>query len=199
MLNLLHGKDRRIIRMIDSGAKALAEIGTERHGIITAGLTELDKTAGLLIASEAGAVQATYTIPPKAGKSLVSGNQLHVVAADEEMLAEMERTVLKGLKRIHDDQGIPLHALDAVMEDGTPSIEISEYHGQVRFTSRMTGEDLSLKGVRNANFNVCEPDGSIRKVHVCSTGSISVSANEASESRNWTGRMTSAAKAIARG
>lgn len=101
LLHALHGLDRRIIRMIDSGAKALAEFGTERHGIITAGLTEPDKTAGLLIAQEAGAEMAEYQLPTQPGEAPQSGHTLHLVAADAEMLEAMKRLVERTLEARH--------------------------------------------------------------------------------------------------
>lgn len=111
----LHAIDRRIIRMSDSGAMALASIGTERHGIITGGLTDHDKTAGLLIAQEAGAVTKTYSLPYKAtpcDTQQQARNCLHLVAADEEMLAAMEQILAKA-------QGIT-----AVRSD-TPTAQVS--------------------------------------------------------------------------
>ena len=94
VLGRFHAIDRRAIRMIDSGAEALALLGTDRHGIITGGLTEHDKTAGLLIAKEAGAAMTEYRLlyTPKEGDTQqASRHVIHVIAADEEMLTEMRR------------------------------------------------------------------------------------------------------------
>jgi myo-inositol-1(or 4)-monophosphatase len=83
VIHQLHVADRRAIRMIDSGALALALIGTERDGMITGGLTEYDKAAGLLIAREAGAAMAELQLE---GLNRSSGSTLHIVAADQPML-----------------------------------------------------------------------------------------------------------------
>jgi fructose-1,6-bisphosphatase/inositol monophosphatase family enzyme len=96
VIQKIHGADRRAIKMIDSGALALAMIGTERDGMITGGLTEYDKTAGLLIAKEAGAVMSEIRLKGHEG---TSGGTVHIVASDPQMLQALEDVVKSAVKR----------------------------------------------------------------------------------------------------
>jgi fructose-1,6-bisphosphatase/inositol monophosphatase family enzyme len=90
VIKQIHDADRRAIKMIDSGALALSMMGTERDGVITGGLTEHDKTAGLLIAKEAGAVMTEIQLK---GYEAVSGGIVHVVASDQTMLRALAEVV----------------------------------------------------------------------------------------------------------
>lgn len=116
LISQLHGKDRRAIRMCDSGAYSAAQTGLGFHGMFTGGLTEHDKTAALLIAHEAGAVIETFDIEPKAehvrkreeeeaksGKPDTqwhSRHQLHLIASDEPMLREMHAMAVSALQQM---------------------------------------------------------------------------------------------------
>jgi myo-inositol-1(or 4)-monophosphatase len=90
VIRQLHEVDRRAIKMIDSGALALSMIGTERDGMITGGLTEYDKAAGLLVAKEAGAASSQIQLKGLEGKS---GGLVHIVASDLQMLRVLEQVV----------------------------------------------------------------------------------------------------------
>jgi myo-inositol-1(or 4)-monophosphatase len=96
VISQIHAADRRAIKMIDSGALALAMIGTERDGMITGGLTEYDKRAGLLIAKEAGAAMSEIVLPGLEG---TSGGTVHVVASDPPMLKALETVVRNAVAR----------------------------------------------------------------------------------------------------
>jgi fructose-1,6-bisphosphatase/inositol monophosphatase family enzyme len=86
----IHEADRRAIKMIDSGALALAMMGTERDAVVTGGLTEYDKTGGLLIAKEAGSAMGEIQLTGHEGEP---GGTVHVVASDVPMCRALERVV----------------------------------------------------------------------------------------------------------